>query len=141
MSKTKGVLLSPKYGVNPTIPICFWCGKEREEVALIGRIGDGRKGEDFEAPMHMVIDYEPCDECKKNMALGFTVMEATTVPNKVTSVEFQKGVYPTGRFVVIKPEAAEQVFDGVLPGINMGFVNNEIYTKMFCNLEGSGCAV
>lgn len=23
------ITLSPKYGVNPTIPVCFWCGEEK----------------------------------------------------------------------------------------------------------------
>ena len=49
-----GIKLSPKHGLNPTIPVCFWCGEERNEVALLGRIGDGRKHEDFEAPRYMV---------------------------------------------------------------------------------------
>ena len=59
------ILLSPKHGLNPTIPICFWCGEEKNEIALMGRIGDARKGEDFEAPMHAVLDYEPCDKCRE----------------------------------------------------------------------------
>ena len=100
-----GIKLSPKHGLNPTIPVCFWCGEERNEVALLGHIGDGRKHEDFEAPMHMVIDYEPCEKCRANMALGVTLMEATNKPNSVTKVEMQKGVYPTGRYVVIKRDA------------------------------------
>ena len=32
------ILLSPKYGVNPTMPVCFWCGEDRGEIALLGRI-------------------------------------------------------------------------------------------------------
>ena len=42
-----GIKLSPKHGLNPTIPVCFWCGEERNEVALLGHIGDGRKHEDL----------------------------------------------------------------------------------------------
>ena len=56
------IKLSPKYGVNPTIPCCFFCGKEKNEIALLGKVG--KRDEDIEAPMHMVIDYEPCDECR-----------------------------------------------------------------------------
>lgn len=104
------VKLSKKYGVNPTIPVCFWCGEDKGEIALLGHIGDGRKGEDFEAPMRMVLDYEPCEKCRCNMAAGFTVMEATENPNYVTNMEMQKNVYPTGRFVVLKMEAAERIF-------------------------------
>ena len=70
------IKLSPKYGVNPTIPVCFFCGKPKNEVALLGKMGG--KGEDIEAPMHMVIDYEPCDECKANMDMGITIMGVVT---------------------------------------------------------------
>ena len=38
------ILLSPKHGVNPTIPVCFWCGREKNEVALMGYL-KGRGGE------------------------------------------------------------------------------------------------
>ena len=103
-----GVRLSKKYGVNPTIPVCFWCGSEKNEVALMGHIGS--RGQDIEAPMRMVLDYEPCEECKKNFGLGFTVIEATEFPNTTTNMPITDGVYPTGRFVVIKPEAAKRIF-------------------------------
>lgn len=86
------IRLSPKHGLNPTIPVCFWCGKERNEIALLGRVGKS----DAEAPMHAVIDFVPCDECRQKMELGFTVMEATREPNSTSTVEIQKGVYPTG---------------------------------------------
>lgn len=125
------IKLSPKYGLNPTMPVCFWCGKDRGEIALMGHIGDGRKNEDFEAPMRAVIDYEPCEECKRNMALGFTVMEVTARPNSVTNMEIQKGVYPTGRFVVMRNEAAERVFEGMDISAGKAFMSAEDFTKMF----------
>ena len=126
------IKLSPKYGLNPTIPICFWCGKQRGEIALMGQIGDGRKCEDVEAPRYMVIDFEPCAECKKNMALGFTVIEATSCPNSVSRMEIQKGVYPTGRFVVIKTEAANRIFNNSLSkGDSVAFLDVSSFTKLF----------
>lgn len=125
------ITLSPKYGVNPTIPVCFWCGEEKNEVALMGHIGNGRKHEDFEAPMHMVLDFEPCEECKKRMAMGFTVMEATTSPNSVSRMEMQKGVYPTGRFVVIKTEAAKRIFTGIADGVDKGFIDSAGFSQLF----------
>lgn len=128
-----GVKLSPKYGVNPTIPVCFWCGEERGEIALLGHIGNGRKHEDFEAPMHMVLDYEPCEKCRENMSLGFTVMEATTAPNSVTNVQIQKGVYPTGRYAVITMDAAARIFDGVDTSKKKAFVDTEIFNGLFAN--------
>lgn len=128
---SNSITLSPKYGVNPTIPVCFWCGKEKNEIALMGRIGDGRKHEDFEAPRHMVLDFEPCEECKRNMALGFTVMEATTAPNSNSTVEIQRGIYPTGRFVVLNLEAAERIFEGIDTKIGKAFLDAQAFTQMF----------
>ena len=102
------IKLSPKYGVNPTIPVCFFCGKPKNEVALLGKMGG--RGEDIEAPMHMVIDYEPCDECKTNMDMGITIMGVVTKnpdnrppiqKNKVTG----ECLYPTGAFAVVTEDA------------------------------------
>lgn len=128
---SNGIKLSPKYGLNPTMPVCFWCGKERGEIALMGRIGDGRKHEDFKAPKHMVLDFEPCKDCKNNMAMGFTVIEATQTPNSISKMEMQKGVYPTGRFAVIKTEAAHRIFKGITSGISKAFVDIETF-ELLC---------
>lgn len=128
------ILLSPKHGLNPTIPICFWCGEEKNEIALMGRIGDARKGEDFEAPMHAVLDYEPCNKCREKMSLGFTMIEATHVPNPTTKVQMQPGVYPTGRYAVIKKEAAMRLFT---PQTDLSkgkaFVDSALFDLIFSN--------
>lgn len=124
------IKLSPKYGVNPTIPICFWCGKTKDQVALMGRIGDERKGEDIEAPRDIILDYEPCERCKKHMALGTTVMEASTEPNEVSDIEIQEGVYPTGRWVVITPDAAKRIF-GIPENENKCFLEEEVFQNAF----------
>lgn len=84
-----GIPISEKHGVNPCIPICFWCGKEKNEIALLGKL----KG-DVEAPMHAVINYEPCDDCKAIMDQG------------VTFAESEDGKTPTGRFFILKKESA-----------------------------------
>lgn len=125
-----GLKLSPKHGLNPTISVCFWCGEEKDEIALLGHIGDGRKGEDIEASMYSVIDYEPCPACLAKMDAGFTVVEATTSPNDITAVPIQEGIYPTGRFVVIKPEDASRIFRGV-EGVNKCFLESEVFCKLF----------
>lgn len=129
---SEAIRLSPKHGLNPTIPVCFWCGEERGEVALLGRIGDGRKGEDIEAPMHCIIDYEPCPACLAKMNNGFTVVEATPIPNNTTNVPIQDGVYPTGRFVVIKNEAAAKVFGEDVVAVTKCFLESKYFTKIFC---------
>lgn len=135
---SNNITLSPKYGVNPTIPVCFWCGESKNEIALLGHIGDGRRHEDFEAPRYLVINYKPCDKCRAQMAQGFTVMEATTKPNRVSSVEIQKGVYPTGKYVVLKNEAAERIFGDLIKGNRKAFLPVEAFSEMFCGDAGVG---
>ena len=129
MSQT-GLKLSPKHGLNPTIAVCFWCGEEKGEIALLGHIGDGRKGEDIEANMYSVIDYEPCPACMAKMDAGFTVVEATTSPNDITTVPIQEGIYPTGRFVVITREAAHKIFR-LEEGVTKAFLQADIFQKLF----------
>ena len=107
---SRGIPLSPKHGLNPTIPICFWCGKKKNEIALLGKMK-----EDAEAPRHCVLDYEPCDECKKNFALGVVAIEVRTSPYTPGQPPIQQGAYPTGRLVVLTTEAADRMFDKYAP--------------------------
>ncbi len=102
MSDENEIRISPKYGLNPTIPVCFWCGEEKSEIAILGYI-EG----DIEAPRSCCVDYEPCDKCKANMERGVTIIEASLTPNGYAPI--QDGAYPTGKWVVITPEAAERL--------------------------------
>ena len=99
-------------------------------MALLGHIGDARKGEDIEASMRTIIDYEPCHTCLAKMDSGFTVVEATTSPNNTTSVPINDGIYPTGRFVVIKPEAANKIFR-IEDGATKAFLEDGLFRKIF----------
>ena len=56
------IRLSEKHGVNPAIPLCFFCLKPKNEIIIAGKM----RGEysDREAPQHAVWDMRPCDECK-----------------------------------------------------------------------------
>ena len=107
---SKGIKISPKHGLNPTIPVCFWCGKQKNEIALMGRMEN-----DIEAPKNMVLDYEPCEECQNHMAMGVAVLEASDHPNTEGQPPMQKGVYPTSRFVVVTTECADKVFSDYAP--------------------------
>lgn len=57
---SKGIRVSEKHGVNPSITICPICGKETG-IALLGKL----KG-DKEAPRYIQGDI--CDECKAKVA-------------------------------------------------------------------------
>lgn len=86
MRKARSIPLSPEHGVNPTIPVCFWCGKDKNEIALLGRIG-GK--EDREALSRMVLDYEPCEECSRGMSRGFRLDKSASGRGK-EDVSLQK---------------------------------------------------
>lgn len=126
MSKND-IKLSPKHGLNPTIPICFFCGEDKNEIALLGQIGDRRKGEDIQAPMKMILDYEPCDKCKEIFAQGVLLVEVTKYPNVQGQPAIQKDAYPTGRHCVVKPEALNGDFEAG----SKALVLKEDYEQMF----------
>lgn len=105
---SKGIKLSPKHGLNPTIPICFFCGKEKHEVAILGKIG--KKGEDLQAPMRMILDYQPCDDCKEKMKNGIALIGVNPKPLQNGQPPIQKDLYPTGTWCVLKEEAVERIF-------------------------------
>lgn len=64
--------LHRKYGVNPTMPVCFFCGSDKGEVALLGAAYKG------EAPSRMIIDKKPCETCAKVMRAGVLFLEIRT---------------------------------------------------------------
>jgi len=107
------IKLSPKHGLNPTIPVCFWCGQQKNEVALLGRL----KG-DAEAPMHVVLNYEPCDACKEMFEKGIHVVGVTETAPQENMLPIQEKddvcLYPTGAFFVATENWAKSFFDGSL---------------------------
>ena len=121
----KDLKLHPKHGVNPTIPVCFWCGKEKNEVALLGAAYKG------EAPRNLVIDLEPCPDCEAKWAQGITLLEATPGSD---------GPDYTGRWVVVKEEAVPHLFtpqsvvDQVLAK-RKALVVPEVFNRMFAPKE------
>ena len=75
--KEPSIRLSPKYGVNPCIPLCFLCQQPKNEVLLLGKL----KG-DVEAPHHVSFDQEPCDKCKEYMAQGIILISVDEAKSK-----------------------------------------------------------
>ena len=115
----KSIPLSPKHGLNPTIPVCAWCGEPKNEIALLGKIKTEKRGEDPEAPMYCVLDYEPCEHCKEQWNTGVPVIEVTVttpVPYRpAISKDVNGEIYPTMRMVVLKIEAAKELFTNFEP--------------------------
>lgn len=119
---SKGITISPKYGANPSMDLCFWCGQPKGLI-LCGRMHK-KKGDrtDVEAPKGMVMNLEPCDKCKENFNLGVQIVEVVDDGSKfhndltfAIQAEDKKVKWPTGRFVVMKAEAIK----GGKPGMRM----------------------
>ena len=80
----KGLRLSPKHGVNPSITHCECCWKEIG-IAMFGRL-EG----DAEAPRDVAMGL--CDDCQKVIdAKGLIIIE-------VKDGETGKNPYRTGRY-------------------------------------------
>jgi len=86
------IRLSEKYGVNPAIPLCFFCNEPKHEVVLAGLLKD-----DQEAPRRAVWDRLPCDTCKGYMAIGVILIS-------VRDGESGDNPYRTGGWVVVKDD-------------------------------------
>jgi hypothetical protein len=108
------IRLHKQHGVNPTIPVCLWCQKDKNELVLLGANYKGK------APMRMVMDYAPCDECIENRKLGIFVAVVTDKqphdgmapinPNKGNYVG-HVDLYPTGTWCVVKDQALDGLLD------------------------------
>ena len=89
------IRLSPKYGLNPAIPICYFCGENKNEIIIPGKL----KG-DIEAPKACVWNMNPCDKCEGYMKKGILCMSVD--PEK--SKQDTRNPYRTGGWVVVKEE-------------------------------------
>lgn len=125
---SKSIKLSPEHGVNPTIPVCFFCGEEKNEIALLGKIGG--RNEDLEAPRHMVLDYEPCDKCKEQWSQGVALIEVSTTPLPDGRPPIQKDLYPTGRMCVIKAEAWSRMTDTEYEAGQKCLIDTEVFANL-----------
>lgn len=109
-----GIFLHPKYGLNPTIPTCILCGKEKGEIALLGRAYKE------EAPMHMVLDFEPCKDCREKY-LNSGIMLVEVEDNKYKAI-------------VIKEEAFKRIFSADIPPRRIAMVERGLLNKIGANV-------
>ena len=131
------IKLSPKHGLNPTIPVCFFCGKQKNMIALLGRVG-GKK--DLEVPMTgVVLDYEPCDCCKESWDKGVALLGVTTTQpeDNRPPMKAQGGVkvYPTGDVVVVREEFAQECFNLDVTTGSVVFVEDEVIHQLMGGQE------
>lgn len=81
--KKDTIKLSKKHGLQPTIPLCMYCGKAKNLIALLGAEGDklaksmGRPDGDMPKTAYIPGDIDPCDDCKSK-AVMFVEVDGST---------------------------------------------------------------
>ena len=95
------VRLSPQYGVNPMLGVCFICNTENGNLHLLGQLPG-----DAEAPRKAVVDMEPCEKCKECMQIGIILISV----HEPTTQEDVRNPYRTGGWVVVKEEMIRRIF-------------------------------
>jgi len=112
--------LHKEHGLNPTMPVCIVCGKEKGEIVLLGAAYKEQ------APMHMLFDPEPCDACrKKYLEKGKGVLLAEAESDKRL----------TGRCWVIKEAAFKKIFNVPLPPKRIAFAEVGLAEKVGLGAE------
>lgn len=119
------IKLSPKHGVNPSLSACFYCGKDKNEILLLGRLPD-----DAEAPHRLVYSMEPCEECKDYMEKGIICISIDPKLSKDTNNPWR-----TGRWAVVTdngvkrfgmpPELLEKVLEK-----RVCFMEEEVWDRL-----------
>jgi hypothetical protein len=94
------IRLSPKFGLNPSMSICFFCQKEKNEIIIPGLLSG-----DAEAPRKAVWNKEPCDECKAHMNQGIILISV----DEKKSFQDKENPYRTGGWVLIKEDAIKRM--------------------------------
>lgn len=119
----KNIILSPKYGLNSSVAVCFYCNEEKNEIIIPGKL----KG-DKEAPRKAVWDYEPCNKCKDFMQQGI-ILISTKASEKESD-----NPYRTGGWVVVKEEFIKRNIEFISANQilkrRMAFVPDDAWDKL-----------
>lgn len=94
--------LHKEHGINPTMRQCFWCKENTGEILLLGAAFKG------EAPMSMVTDYDPCENCMKAFDQGILLIEVSKTPLTEKQPDLS-GAYPTGSHWVVTEDAIKRM--------------------------------
>ena len=129
------ILLSPKHGVNPTIPCCFFCGKQKNEIVLTGRRSKRNErgrvvDNDVAMPMSgLVFNREPCDECRKLMELGVILISVDESKSDDLANPYRTGGWAVVKDVALKSVQPKSLRDYILAK-RVAFVPDDAWDKL-----------
>lgn len=114
---------SPKWGVNPSEILCFWCGNHLG-IALSGRIDFA----DTKAPSRCFVTYNPCLDCQERWKNKVVITEATKDnPFDVLEIVEGKQIYPTGEIILLDTDKAERVLGREVAKEERVILDSEIF--------------
>lgn len=129
----RSIPVSEKYGVNPSMGVCFWCGQDDGTILLLGRLPG-----DAEAPRRITAGYGPCAACKVEFAKGVTLLEVTEhgLHEHQQPITRDPDLFPTGRLLVIRDEAVERIFQPASMVADVlrrrqAFIEPEVFAKLY----------
>ena len=124
MRKEKGIPISQKHGVNPSLEICLICG-ESTSVLLLGKL----KG-DAEAPSRMAAQ-APCHKCEQELeehkSKGMVVIVVNDEVDEHPKHSPWKFFHS---YHVIKHEAFDRMFKKIDKSKGMCFMHLSLAKKM-----------
>lgn len=118
------IKLSKKHGLQPVIPLCLYCGEQKDEIRLYGAEGDklakfmGYKDGALPMSMHIPGDFSPCTKCKDtgniyvvvvDQSTGTIVSAVTTKDDQIKKIVKDEAIIKdilNKRVVLIDPETA-----------------------------------
>ena len=130
-----GIRVSEKYGVNPSMEQCFYCGED-VGIVLFGAMSGARAaamggGRDGEAPRRVCFGThsEPCPKCKGWMEKGVMLVSVRDGQD-----ESEQNPYRSGRMAVVSEDGVRAVFDpesaDKLCASRFGFIENSAWEKV-----------
>lgn len=112
--------VSKKYGLNPSVTHCEYCGKEIG-IALFGASWKDKEGNVAEAPYKVAMGL--CDSCKS------VVDQKGTLVIEVKDGESGNNPYRTGRIVGISHDAAMRLLNNEYSP--MAYMEHSMFDKIF----------
>lgn len=139
MNANKGaggsIPISPKHGLNPTVPVCLYCGKDKDEVAICGKINK----QDDQMPMRCVIDALPCDECRKLWSAGVVLIRVSkTKKGRMVPVKSPDGkstFYLDGSTMLITEEGAQRLFKSPMKKGDPVYLDDKVFDDLYKQWE------
>lgn len=120
---SKGITLSKKYGVNPSVQVCPICGRDTGKLVLFGDNYRDKDGKKAEAPRQIAMPGEHCDRCQAVLDQGGYFFISVR-----DGEQGKENPYRTGKLCALKEEAAKRIFKDCK---RVNYIEDTLYEHIF----------